>query len=94
MFKNGYNAQDIAGGEEVLLEIKAEKEEDGSYYARISEACTGSSSGTIADLVNKCLQWADVYEIEFTLDTELSDIRAFFKENSSDNFQVTVYTDF
>jgi len=85
---------------EVILRILLDEEESG-YYARVSDAVTGSESDrsgeTIAETVGASLDWAGVQGLKLDPEATVAEIRSALAEASEGaDFELTVqlYTSF
>jgi len=93
----------LTEGQELLLAIYAEFESSTSYYARVSEAITGSESDvsgrTLGEAVNSALEWAGVADFRVSVHGAAESIRGELQaagelmEDAGD-FEIRLFTDF
>lgn len=93
----------LTESQELLLTIYAEFESSSSYYARVSEAITGSESDvsgkTLGEAVNAALDWAGVADFRVAIHGTPESIRNELQaagelmENSGE-FEIRLFTDF
>ena len=86
---------------EALLRILLDEEEEGGYYARLSDLATGSisdrSGSTVAEAVEASLSWIGVEGLKLDPEATVAEIRSALAEASeSADFELTVqlYTSF
>ena len=86
---------------EALLRILLDEEEEGGYYARLSDLATGSisdrSGSTVAEAVEASLSWIGVEGLKLDPEATVAEIRSALAEASEGaDFELTVqlYTSF